>query len=89
MVDKGLGLICPDAQATYAITVGTRGHTTRKVGQVTNRKNRRTYCVSHILFLNFSLSSQSLSAKDHIVNINIRYRDLVLLALIVSLLLFP
>jgi len=37
VVDKGLRLICPDAQAIYAITVGTRGHKTRKVGQVTNR----------------------------------------------------
>ena len=37
VVDKGLRLICPNAQAIYAITVGTRGHKTRKVGQVTNR----------------------------------------------------
>ena len=37
VVDKGLRLICPDAQATYAITIGIRGHKTRKVGQVTNR----------------------------------------------------
>ena len=36
VVDKGLRLICPDAQAIYAITVGTRGHKTRKVGQVIN-----------------------------------------------------
>ena len=26
----------PDAQAIYAITIGTRGHKTHKVGQVTN-----------------------------------------------------
>ena len=37
VVDKGFHLICPDAQAIYAITIGTRGHKTRKVGQVTNR----------------------------------------------------
>ena len=37
VVDKGLRLICPDAQAIYAISIGTRGHKTRKVGQVTNR----------------------------------------------------
>ena len=36
VVDKELRLICPDAQAIYAITVGTRGHKTRKVGQVIN-----------------------------------------------------
>ena len=37
VVDKELHLICPDAQAIYAITVGTRGYKTRKVGQVINR----------------------------------------------------
>ena len=37
VVDKGLRLICPDAQAIYAITIGTGGHKTRKVDQVTNR----------------------------------------------------
>ena len=37
VVDKGLRLICPDAQAIYAITIGIRGHKTRKDGQVTNR----------------------------------------------------
>ena len=36
VVDKGLHLICPDAQAIYDITVGTKGHKTRKVGQVIN-----------------------------------------------------
>ena len=36
VVDKGFHLICPDAQAIYAITIGTRGHKTRKVGQVIN-----------------------------------------------------
>ena len=71
VVDKGLRLICPDAQAIYAITIGTRGHKTHKVGQVTNRLNRRRYRVSYTLLLKLSLSSQSLSAKDHIVNINI------------------
>ena len=37
VVDKGLRLICLDAQAIYAITIGTRGHKTHKDGQVTNR----------------------------------------------------
>ena len=37
VVDKGLRLICSDAQAIYAITSGTRGHKIHKVGQVTNR----------------------------------------------------
>ena len=37
VVDKGLRLICSDAQAIYAIPIGTRGHKTHKVGQVTNR----------------------------------------------------
>jgi len=36
-----------------------------------------------------SISSQSLSAKDHTVNINLFYCDLVLLAVMVGLLLFP
>ena len=37
MVDKGPCLICRDDQTTYDIIVGARGHTTRKVGQVTSR----------------------------------------------------
>ena len=37
VVDKGLRLICPDAQAIYAITSGTREHKIRKIRQVTNR----------------------------------------------------
>ena len=44
---------------------------------------------SNTLFLELSLSSQSLSTKYHIVNINLLCCDLVLLALMVSLLLFP
>ena len=36
VVDKGLRLICPAAQAIYATTIGIRGHKTRKVGQVIN-----------------------------------------------------
>ena len=36
VVDKGLCLICSDAQEIYAITIGTRGHKTHKVGQITN-----------------------------------------------------
>ena len=37
VVDKGPHLIYPDAQAIDAITIGTIGHKTRKVRQVTNR----------------------------------------------------
>ena len=37
VVDKGLRLICLDAQAIFAITIGIGGHKTRKVGQITNR----------------------------------------------------
>ena len=37
VVDQGPWLIWRDDQATCAITVGTRGHRTRKVGQVTSR----------------------------------------------------
>ena len=37
VVDKGSELICRDDQVAYAITVGARGHTTRKVGEVTSR----------------------------------------------------
>ena len=40
-------------------------------------------------FFKLSLSSPFLSAKDHIANINRLYCDFVLLALMVSLLLFP
>jgi len=36
VVDKRLRVICPDAQAIYAIIIGKRGHQTHKVGQVTN-----------------------------------------------------
>ena len=37
VVDKEPCLLCRDDQATYAITVGARGHTTPKVGQVTSQ----------------------------------------------------
>ena len=38
-------------------------------------QNRRRYRVSYTLLLELSLSSQFLSAKDHIVNINLLYCD--------------
>ena len=47
------------------------------------------YRVSYTLFLKLSLSSQSLPAKDHIVNISILKCDFVLLALMLGMLLFP
>ena len=49
VVDKGLHLICLDAQAIYAITIGTRGHQTHKVGQVTNRtKSEEISCFLYL-----------------------------------------
>jgi len=49
VVDKGLRLICPDAQAIYAITIRTRGHKTHKIGQVTNRtKSEEISCFLYI-----------------------------------------
>ena len=38
VVDKGLCLTYRDGQATYAITVGSKGHTTLKVGQTISRR---------------------------------------------------
>ena len=64
---QGTLLICPDAQA--------------KLDKLPIGQNHRRYRVSYTLLLKLSLGSQSLSAKDHIVNI--------LLALMVDLLLFP
>ena len=71
VVDKGSELICRDDQAAYAITVGARGHTTRKVGEVTSRTNRGRYRVSYTLLLTLSLSSQSLSATISTINIDL------------------
>ena len=47
-----------------------------------------SHSLYHTLFHKHSLRSPFLSAKNHIVNINLLYRDLVLLALMVILLLF-
>ena len=60
-----------------------------KLDKLTVGQNRGRYRVSYTLLLKLSLSSPLLSAKDHIVNINHLYCDFVLLAVIVSLLLFP
>ena len=60
VVDKRPWLIGRDDQATYAITVGTRG-----------RKNHGRYRVSYTLLLKLSLSSQSLSATTPTVNIDL------------------
>src|SRR6266508_3548762 len=38
VVNKGLCLTYRDGQATYAITVGSKGHTTLKVGQTISRR---------------------------------------------------
>ena len=72
VVDKGLCLICSDAQAIYAITSGTRGHKIHKIGQV----NQSDKIVGDIVFsipcfLKLSLSPPFLSAKDLIANINL------------------
>ena len=71
VIDKGSWVICQDDQETYAITVGARGHTTRKVGEVTSRTNRGRYRVSYTLLLTLSLSSQSLSATISTINIDL------------------
>ena len=60
----------PNDQATCAIMVGTSGHKTCKVGQA-NRWTKLWEISSYTLLLKLSLSSQSLSAKDHIVNIGL------------------
>ena len=55
VVDQGPWLISIDDQATCAITVGTRGHRTRKVGQVTSRtKLRKISCFLHFASWTFS-----------------------------------
>ena len=55
VVDQGPWLIWRDDQATCAITVGTRGHRTRKVGQVTSRtKLRKISCFLHFASWTFS-----------------------------------
>jgi len=48
VVDQGPWLIWRDDHATCAITVGTRGHRKRKVGQVTSRaKSQEISCFLH------------------------------------------
>ena len=55
VVDQGPWLIWRDDQATCAITVGTRGNRTRKVGQVTSRtKLRKISCFLHFASWTFS-----------------------------------
>jgi len=70
VVDQGPWLIWRDDQATCAIMVGTSGHKTCKVGQA-NRWTKSWEISSYTLLLKLSLSSQSLSAKDHIINIGL------------------
>ena len=52
VVDKGPWLNCRDDQATYGITVGTRGHRTLKDGQVTSQTKikREALMVGLLLF---------------------------------------
>ena len=55
VVDQGPWLIWRDDHATCAITVGTRGHRTRKVGQFTRRtKFRKISCFLHFASWTFS-----------------------------------
>ena len=65
-----------------------RGIKHAKLDKLSIGQNHRMYHVSYTLLPELSLSSQSLSAKNHIVNIKILYRDFVLLALMLGLLLF-
>uniref|UniRef100_A0A0D9VCB6 DNA-directed RNA polymerase subunit n=1 Tax=Leersia perrieri TaxID=77586 RepID=A0A0D9VCB6_9ORYZ len=74
VVDKGLCLTYRDGQATYAITVGSKGHTTLKVGQTISRR----IVDGDVVFLNRppSTHKHSLQAfhvyvhEDHTVKIN-------------------
>ncbi|KAF2943116.1 DNA-directed RNA polymerase V subunit 1 [Oryza sativa Japonica Group] len=74
IVDKGLCLTYRDGQATYAITVGSKGHTTLKVGQTISRR----IVDGDVVFLNRppSTHKHSLQAfrvyvhEDHTVKIN-------------------
>ncbi|KAG8069778.1 hypothetical protein GUJ93_ZPchr0006g43953 [Zizania palustris] len=74
VVDKGLCLTYRDGQTTYAITVGSKGHTTLKVGQTISRR----IVDGDVVFLNRppSTHKHSLQAfyvyvhEDHTVKIN-------------------
>lgn len=74
VVDKGLCLTYRDGQATYAITVGSKGHTTLKVGQTISRR----IVDGDIVFLNRPPSTHKHSLQafyayihdDHTVKIN-------------------
>ncbi|GJN19018.1 hypothetical protein PR202_gb06248 [Eleusine coracana subsp. coracana] len=74
VVDKGLCLTYRDGQATYAITVGSQGHTTLKVGQTI----RRRIVDGDVVFLNRPPSTHKHSLQafyayvhdDHTVKIN-------------------
>ncbi|XP_062224054.1 DNA-directed RNA polymerase V subunit 1-like [Phragmites australis] len=74
VVDKGLCLTYRDGQATYAITVGSKGHTTLKVGQTISRR----IVNGDVVFLNRPPSTHKHSLQafyvyvhdDHTVKIN-------------------
>ncbi|XP_062218221.1 DNA-directed RNA polymerase V subunit 1-like [Phragmites australis] len=74
VVDKGLCLTYRDGQATYAITVGSKGHTTLKVGQTISRR----IVDGDVVFLNRPPSTHKHSLQafyvyvhdDHTVKIN-------------------
>ncbi|KAG2648561.1 DNA-directed RNA polymerase V subunit 1-like [Panicum virgatum] len=74
VVDKGLCLTYRDGQANYAITVGSKGHTTLKVGQTI----RRRIVDGDVVFLNRPPSTHKHSLQafyayvhdDHTVKIN-------------------
>jgi DNA-directed RNA polymerase V subunit 1 len=74
VVDKGLCLTYRDGQATYAITVGSKGYTTLKVGQTISRR----IVDGDVVFLNRPPSTHKHSLQafyayvhdDHTVKIN-------------------
>jgi DNA-directed RNA polymerase-5 subunit 1 len=74
VVDKGLCLTYRDGQSTYAITVGSKGHTTLKVGQTISRR----IVDGDVVFLNRPPSTHKHSLQafyayvhdDHTVKIN-------------------
>ncbi|KAJ1277932.1 hypothetical protein BS78_04G040400 [Paspalum vaginatum] len=74
VVDNGLCLTYRDGQATYAITVGSKGHTTLKVGQTISRR----IVDGDVVFLNRPPSTHKHSLQafyayihdDHTVKIN-------------------
>ena len=88
VVDKGPWLICRDDQATYAITVGTRGHKTCKVNTPWTRGHK---IVGDIVFrmpcfLNFLWD---LNPTTPTINIDLLICDCFLPLLVVDLFLSP